>query len=73
MLAYAHSNTRLAILGVFSVCVNELNEKVTSTLVTLADDKGRVKQKSRKTSYLKKSDMLENINEIILENTRYNV
>lgn len=47
MLAYACSNTRLAILGVFSVCVDELSEKVASTLVTLADEKvGRVKRKS---------------------------
>lgn len=71
MLAYACSNTRLAILGIFSVCVDELSEKVGSTLVTLADEKvGRVKRKSEgKKSYLKKLDMLlENINEIILEN-----
>lgn len=52
MLAYAYSNTRLAILGIFSVCVNELNEKVTSALVTLADDKGRVKHKSEQKKKL---------------------
>lgn len=47
MLAYACSDTSLAILGIFSVCINELDVKVNSTLVTLADDKvGRVQQKS---------------------------
>lgn len=47
MLAYACSDASLAILGIFSVCINELDVKVNSTLVTLADDKvGRVQQKS---------------------------
>lgn len=47
VLAYACSDTSLAILGIFSVCINELDVKVNSTLVTLADDKvGRVQQKS---------------------------
>lgn len=69
MLAYACSDTSLAILGIFSVCINELDVKVNSTLVTLADDKvGRVQQKSgqkKKNIYLQKLDtLLENTNEI---------
>lgn len=47
VLTYACSDTSLAILGIFSVCINELDVKVNSTLVTLADDKvGRVQHKS---------------------------